>query len=434
MMPWARWATRAPTQLVRDRSGVVAVWTAIGMTAMLGAAALAVDISNIRLQQNLLQTAADSAALAAAATLPAGTDADVAAIEYAGHNLPAARYGTVLAEEDVVLGRWNQADRTFTAGETPTNAVWVTLRRSDAAGNPVETYFGRALGVDGVDIASSATAVKVPHSCLLALEPTGPGITLDSNAQIDASTCGIHVNSDDPEALKTDSNASVSAEDICVVGGYEGPADSFSPTPKVGCPSKPDPLAHIAPPTFSGCDANNVSFDDVTATLSPGVYCGGIHLDGSANVTLDPGTYVIKDGPLWTDSNSVLQGTGVTIYLTGDDSTVIYFDSNSEVELSAPTSGPLAGIVIFEDRDTPDMRTHELDSNATMRLEGVVYMPNAQIHIDSNGFAGPASPFTSLVARRFMLDSNGVLNLDADFANSNVPVPKGIANGTALVQ
>ena len=33
-----------------------------------------------------------------------------------------------------------------------------------------------------------------------------------------------------------------------------------------------------------------------SATLDPGVYCGGIAVSGGANVTFNPGTYIINGG------------------------------------------------------------------------------------------------------------------------------------------
>ncbi len=49
------------------------------------------------------------------------------------------------------------------------------------------------------------------------------------------------------------------------------------------------------------------------------------------------------------------------VYLTGKDS-VLYFDYTSSLDLSAPVSGPLAGILFFEDRNAPPGRLHQIGS------------------------------------------------------------------------
>ena len=52
----------------------------------------------------------------------------------------------------------------------------------------------------------------------------------------------------------------------------------------------------------------------------PGVYCGGLNVSGTANVTFNPGTYVFKDGFFFVGNSAVVKGTDTGFYLTGKNS------------------------------------------------------------------------------------------------------------------
>ena len=69
-------------------------------------------------------------------------------------------------------------------------------------------------------------------------------------------------------------------------------------------------------PTIGGCDYSNKIVDGISATLQPGVYCGGLIPTNGAAVRLSSGIFIIKDGPLTVDGASI-SGTEVGIYLKG---------------------------------------------------------------------------------------------------------------------
>ena len=114
-----------------------------------------------------------------------------------------------------------------------------------------------------------------------------------------------------------------------------------------------------------------------------------------------------------------MTGDGVTIYLT--DGAKIHFDSNSGIDLKAPTDGPLAGIIFFQNRNEGGV--HYLDSNNVSRLEGTIYLPNGTLSSDSNTTIGAGSPFTIIIVRKLELDSNANLVVNSDYEASDVPMP-----------
>ena len=190
-----------------------------------------------------------------------------------------------------------------------------------------------------------------------------------------------------------------------------------------------DPLADVDPPTYSGCDYTNTYLDDAVVTLNPGVYCGGLHIDGNSIVELNSGEYIIKDADFHLDSNSSLEGDGVGIYLTNN--ATLHFDSNTQVDLSAPTTGPMAGMLIFQDR--ADSGTNSIDSNAVAKLEGTIYMPSGVLSSDSNTNITGSSAFTIIIAGQMILDSNATLEFNTDYDDSDVPLPGELAGTSALV-
>ena len=164
-------------------------------------------------------------------------------------------------------------------------------------------------------------------------------------------------------------------------------------------------------------------------TILPGVYCGGLHIDGNSIVTLDPGEYIIKDADFHVDSNSSIDGDGVGIYLTND--ATLHFDSNTQVDLSAPTTGDMAGMLIFQDR--ADSGTNSIDSNAVAKLEGTIYMPSGVLSSDSNTNITGSSAFTIIIASQMVLDSNATLTFNTDYKDSDVPLPGELASTGSLV-
>jgi hypothetical protein len=422
-------------RLIRDEEGSTLAMAAAGTMAAMGFAALAVDAAHFYVLKNQLQTTADAAVLAAISQLPDAQNARSVAQGIATQNLPSEIHGNTLLNADIVLGGFDSSTRTFTAGINPATAVQVTLRRAEANGNPARTFFGQALGITDVDIVAQSVAGQGRGPiCLMALEPSEIGILVNSNSSITANGCVIQVNSEHTTAIRTNSVSSVTADDTNVVGDYSGPG--YTPTPDTGMPSLPDPLADLQPPPTADdpCDYIEVTVNSANTTLYPGVYCAGLTINSNSSAILEPGIYVFRDGKLEVNSNSSISGEGVGFYFTGPGAVSI-LNSNSIAVLSAPVSGPMAGIVMFQDRDMPPGSENVLNSNTGSVIEGTSYFPNGNVVINSNSTLGQTSPNSSLIARTIAVNSNSHLVLNSDYKASQVPLPKGLAKrNNALLQ
>lgn len=160
-------------KLLRDDRGAVVIVMTIYLPIIVGLFTLAVDMSYVYYQRNNLQVTAEAAALAATTQLPDSANSIVVAKQYAEKNMPAARYGSVLKDADVIPGKWtdscsaggincfvpagSQSCSTFNC-----NAVKVTTRQSVSNGNALTLVFAPLIGLSTFDVTATAIAVFGP--------------------------------------------------------------------------------------------------------------------------------------------------------------------------------------------------------------------------------------------------------------------------------
>lgn len=158
------------TKFLRDERGSYTLWSLAWFVLLTGIVGLSVDITDAFRNQALLQSAADSAAVAAVMSLHEPDEEPVAmANAYAAANMNQTHNGDVLADADIAIGHWDFTNRIFTAGGTPENAVRVITRRSVANANPVVMSFLRILQLFGFDpiwnVAAEAIAARGSPTC-----------------------------------------------------------------------------------------------------------------------------------------------------------------------------------------------------------------------------------------------------------------------------
>lgn len=161
--------------LKNRRRAIVAVWTALTMSLLLGFAALAVDVGYLFMVKSELQNAADSAALAGASALldpgqlsGAISEAELIALgtdrteQYAGKNIAGGQL-VQLDSSDISIGHLsnpNDLQDTTIVEASPYNVVQVWARRSDGSLNgPVSLFFAKILGHNTASVSASATAM-----------------------------------------------------------------------------------------------------------------------------------------------------------------------------------------------------------------------------------------------------------------------------------
>lgn len=279
-----------------------------------------------------------------------------------------------------------------------------------------------------IKVVAAAQVSGAANICVIGLKNGGPDtIKLDDEASVLADNCAIFSNSTNQKGLASKSNASLEAQMICSAGGYEGPAGNFSPVPITDCPARPDPLSGRAEPVSGPCDFNDHEVKDYNGSISPGVYCGGLKIDGSSVVTFEPGIYEIRNGEFLVKDVSEVSGEGVGIFFSSDNATMKLEDS-VRVDLAAPVNGAMAGILLWHSASASGSKMFEIYSNFVDRLVGTIYLPEGHLLVGATDQVAEASEYSIIVAEKIELKNNARLVLNTDYNLSPVPVPAGVGN------
>jgi hypothetical protein len=194
---------------------------------------------------------------------------------------------------------------------------------------------------------------------------------------LSATNCSIYVASTANDAVEIYGTSSISANRVIINGTYVDPAGtSISPAPVTGTVT--DPLANLPAPTFSGCNYTDAwYYNGATATLNPGVYCGGITAS-DATLTLNPGTYILNGDGLIVENSGSITGSGVFFYNTGVNGQIagpVTITGSGAVNLSAPTSGTYEGILFFQDRSVTYTTANSVSNAGGGTMTGTFYFP-----------------------------------------------------------
>lgn len=350
-------------RLIRTDRGGVAVLFAVLSVVITAAVGVGVDYGRSAIVRAILQRTVDTAALAGASA----------------YSSPAAvTLATTLTQNYVSTGTAALPERATVTASTITPGTTggaYTMSVNVTASVPT-TFMSLYQSAIPVSVSAAAKNTGVTSACVLALDPGASGAAqISGSTVVNLNNCGMTVNSTSPSSLTV--SGTLDTNSLTLGGNFSGCCVS-SPIIKTYEPATPDPYASLPMPTYTGCDQRNFNTAQ-TLTLNPGVYCGGISLTGGANVTLSPGTYILDGGNLKVAGNAAMAGTGVTIILTssGDASSIgsVDFEGGSIVQLSAPTSGTLAGITIWVDGKAP-LETNTIAGGNANTFSGVIYMPS----------------------------------------------------------
>lgn len=407
--------------LWRDRRGNTAMIFALSAGALFTAGGAAIDFATLTSERSHLQDIADAAALAGAKEFRLG-------------NAGAELVGQVAVNHATKALGTQAGDASITPSiDDTTKSVTVAISKS------VDTMVLDLAGAGGrVSVSATARVVGGAPICVIGLDSTANStVLLDKSARLSAPKCSIYSNSTGPNGIMAKNNAVVTAAFICSSGGKSSPGPgSFSPDPQTDCPVLSDPLAARAQPSVPGCLQTNLKISGGTRTLSPGAYCGGLTVTGGAKVTLSPGIYAFRNGPLVVDGGATLSGTNVGLFMTGKGA-VLDFEATSTVSLTAPKSGDMAGILVFEDRAAPTGEVHAIYSNDARMLLGTIYLSRNRLHVAADSPVADKSAYTIVVADLFTLSEGPTMVLNTDYDQTDIPVPNGIgpnANHTALTK
>jgi hypothetical protein len=201
------------------------------------------------------------------------------------------------------------------------------------------------------------------------------------NANANFTNCNIVSDSIASDSFAVGGSAKVTAPCVDAVGGDYVAADltlTLCSYVTTHAPYVPDPYRSVPQP-FAGASCGSGPHNGI---LSPGLYCNGLTLNG--NITVQPGLYIISGGTFKINSNSQINGTGVTFFLTSNAS--LQFNGNATIKLTAPNSGTYSGLLFFGDRSMA-YADQTINGSASSLLTGAIYFPSQNIRLLGN-FAG----------------------------------------------
>jgi hypothetical protein len=393
LMKWTR-------RIARDEAGVTAVVMGVGISILMGGAAMAVDVGLWYADQRNAQGAADSAAFSAAVDYKAG---DGTAGVTAAARAVTAQYGLTNGSNGVTV-TVNTPPKSGSHTAT-TGAVEVIVQKT-------ESLFFSSLFKQSASISARAVSLAgaAGSNCgVLALDASASttvsatDLDLSNGATLDTSACEVAINASGADALYVTGGAKLLAKTLSIVGNYytsNGGTVTVSGTTTTSAAATPNPYAGVSVPTFSGCAHNSASYSASTL-LSPGVYCNGLSVSGG-NVTLSAGVYIIDRGSFTLGGGATVTATsGVTIVLTsstGSNYATVSIGNGATLNITAPTSGQTAGMAFFQDPAASTSGSDNIAGGSSMSIVGAIYFPSQLVNF-SNGSSNTAS-CTQLIAYR----------------------------------
>ncbi|MEO9025398.1 MAG: pilus assembly protein TadG-related protein [Solirubrobacteraceae bacterium] len=309
---------------------------AVSIVALLGMAALAIDLSSLYQAQKQAQTAADAGALAATQDLPSNTTG-------------AANDGTTYAQENYRGATVTVA--TNYAGNA--NRVKVTVNAT------APTFFAKIFGFNSAAISASAIGGEHGKSMQAAIfaYADGGNCSTDIGIKIDKNNAQI------TGALQSNGNLTDSGGGNTSIGAgvygtgsgcaFSGNTGHYATAP-FASPPTPYPLDYRNfPPTCTNYVTGTYVF---TGTVAPGVYCnttGSIDFSGAT-------------------------GTGVTFVANKIGAT-------SGATLTGPMVNGAYGLLLYQTGcdDSPGPGPMQISGNGET-LDGTIFAPCATVDINNN--------------------------------------------------
>jgi Flp pilus assembly protein TadG len=375
-------------RFLSDRRGNVAAILAFSLVPLLGATGAAVDYSRTSAIRTSVQAALDMAVLKGA-NEPAATQVQIA--------------------KDAFLAQLRQKGEEQFA-PNPSFVLEGDLFKGSVQGS-VSTRIVKVLGFEEIPFSvSSAATPKSSLSTVCWLLKTSLKVT--SSSQIEMPTCEIAVKSKAAGAAEIDNNSSIDIKRLCVEGTIKAPM--MKSNYKEGCPTADDPFAGKLPSPAAGttCDHRNKTFGgNNPVSILPGTICDGMTFNTSANVRFEPGLHRVRGGPIVFRAAAQVIADGVTFYFE-DSNSYIQNQANASFSIKAPTSGPYAGIAMFE-KEGLGPSSFGLTAASNGNLEGLFYLPSRDLTLNSS---------SSIDARRMTLVANS-LTMDSSSAIKGTDAP-----------
>jgi len=376
------------------RDGNVTILAAVLLVTLLGFAGLGTEVTYVLFKHRQMQASASAAALGGATALTIGYPSNLI--------LESAAIAATLGFTSGVKGVTVTVNHPPVSGNYAGNANAVEVIISQPQTLPLSGLVGPKIWTVGARAVALAGNPGV--YCVLAMDPTASGaVSIENNAVVGSSACGVAVNSSSSSALTMSENTTINGP-VNVVGGWSLANHAVMPNNSVTENGSPiaNPYAGVSVGTVPACTGQPGSAkNNAKLNLTPGHFCAGWNFGNNNELDLAPGTYYI-DSQLNVGNNGTITGTGVTLIVNGNYA--IQLGNNAQLTLTAETSGPFAGLAIMG-LSTVSTATQTFSNNVGMNITGAIYFPHQTVLFSNNGMTSPNS-CTQLIADIVQISNN----------------------------
>ncbi len=393
-----------------SEKGQALILIVFAIVGMIGMTALAVDGGMAYIDHRQAQNTADASALAGALSLVRGGDWHTIGLNSASAN-----------------GFTNSGDTTVDVNNPPSASC-------DGANNPYtgndeyvqvvihsvsHTYFGPVIGITAIHNCVEAIARAKPGTtspmvygnALVSLAKNGSKtFWTHGNPHITTINSGIFVNSSTDCGFTSNGVPTISTPSISIVGSVSCP--QMSGTVSYGVSQVPYPPMVLPNPTCTGNAVQNGT------VLSPGIVNGDFppKSHGVQVTDLESGIYCVT-GNFMLNGNDTLNGTDIVIVM---ESGGVTLNGNGTLNLSAPTAGPFAGLLIYLPMSNNSVV--KINGNSGQHFTGSILAPASEIMLDgtadTNAYHSQIIGYTVDIAGTF----NGTITYD-DSQNYDAAIP-----------
>jgi hypothetical protein len=261
-------------------------------------------------------------------------------------------------------------------------------------------------------------------TCICLEEPSGMGLNMSNDAQLNASSCGITVDSSSSNAVGVVGSANINALSLGTVStnwdnssniNNNGSISSSTKVvtgvaacnPTIAAPTLPNGITCYADPVQGYTASTNYTgvytlpIAGETAVNNTICYTS-MDLSAAASVTFTSGyTYYIQ-GAFTTGGGAPVSGSNVSFYVGGN----VNIANGVTVNLTAPTSNGVPGTLFYAAGSTVT-----IEGGSNSNFSGLIYAPNAAVTLD-NGTGTTTN--MDFVAQSLTMAGGAALNSYAD--------------------
>jgi hypothetical protein len=400
------------------RRGNALAVVAVLLVPIIGVLALALDGGMLMQERQHAQAVADSAAMAAAITLYQNSSSISSSTPD-----PSGQAKKIALANASANGYTNDGTTSTVTVNIPPKSGHFASQLDYAeilVQNNQSRAFSAVWGAGTMSVAARSVARGLSGTAspaILLLDPTmSKALNDTSNGGVNATGGSIVVDSNNSQAGYLTGNGNVTAPNINFYGNYAtSSGGKFVGTVQTGVAPTADPLSSLAVPDPTTMTVQSTTNYKISAsgnyTLNPGVYQGGIAINGPSpgTVTLSSGIYYMQGGGFSNSGGLNITGSGVMIYNAPvHNSESVSLTGNGSVTLSPPTSGTYKGIAIFQARSAT--ASVNITGNGSMNLSGTIYAAGANIGLTANG--GSNTIGSQIIADSMSVTGNGSVNVD----------------------